>query len=100
MLKEILDEGLDLSFQQVFRSTGDDEIIRITNEVHGGTQTCKRLETPSCWVVFLQELLKPIQRTVSERWGDQPVAKQLVHASFRAGMEEARAREASFRTHR
>ena len=36
LLKELLDEGLDLSFQQVFRSTGDDEIIRVTNEVHGG----------------------------------------------------------------
>ena len=37
LLKELLDEGLDLSLQQIFRSTGDDEIIRVTNEVHGGT---------------------------------------------------------------
>jgi len=37
LLKELLDEGLDLSFQQIFQSTGDDEIIRITNEIHGGT---------------------------------------------------------------
>ena len=36
----------------------------------------------------------------STRSSDQPVAKQLVHASFRAGMEEARAREASCCTHR
>jgi hypothetical protein len=32
----LLNEGLDLSFQQVFRFTGDDEIIRITNEIHRG----------------------------------------------------------------
>jgi RNA-directed DNA polymerase len=31
---------------------------------------------------------------------DQPVAKQFVHASIRAGMEEARTREASCGTHR
>ena len=37
LLKKLLDEGLDLSFQQVFRFTGDDEIIRITNEIHRGT---------------------------------------------------------------
>src|SRR6266705_21782 len=36
LLKELLNEGLYLSFQQVFRFTGDDEIIRVTNEIHTG----------------------------------------------------------------
>jgi RNA-directed DNA polymerase len=36
----------------------------------------------------------------SARGSDQPVAEQLVHASIRAGMEEARAREASCCIHR
>ena len=34
------------------------------------------------------------------RGSDQPVAQQLVHASVRAGLEEARAREASGSIHR
>jgi hypothetical protein len=36
LLKELLYEGLDLSFQQVFRFTGDDKIIRVANEIHRG----------------------------------------------------------------
>jgi len=36
LLKKLFDEGLDLSFQQVFRFTGDDEIIGIANEIHRG----------------------------------------------------------------
>lgn len=36
LLKKLLNEGLDLSFQQVFRFTGDDKIIRVTNEIDRG----------------------------------------------------------------
>jgi len=70
LLKKLFDEGLDLSFQQVFRFTGEDEIIGIANEIHRRDEASKGLETPSCGVVFLQELLKSVQRAISERWGD------------------------------
>src|SRR5260221_9860778 len=36
LLKKLLNEGLYLSFQQVFRFTGDDKIIRVTNEIVRG----------------------------------------------------------------
>ena len=36
LLKELLNKGLDLSLQQVFRFTGNDEIIRVTNEINRG----------------------------------------------------------------
>jgi len=37
LLKELFNKGLDISLQQVFRFTGDDEIISITNEIHRGS---------------------------------------------------------------
>jgi len=40
------------------------------------------------------------QSYLLRKGSDQPVAKQLVHASIRAGMEEARARETSRSAHR
>ena len=69
LVKELLNEGLDLSLQQVFRFTGNDEIIRIANEIHRWILTSKGLEACSCWVVFLQKSLKSIQRAIRERWG-------------------------------
>ena len=70
LLKELLNKGLDPSLQQVFRFTGNDEIIRIANEIHRRILISKGLEACSCWVVFLQKSLKSIQRAIRERWGD------------------------------
>jgi hypothetical protein len=67
---ELRDEGFDLSFQQFFRLTSDDEVIRITDEIDTGFFTSKGLETFSCWVFFSQESFKSVQRTVNERGGD------------------------------
>src|SRR5258708_27733098 len=69
-LQKMLDEGFHFFFQQFFRSAGDDEVIRIPDEIDAGFLISYGLETRSCWVLFLQKSLKSIQRTVSERWGD------------------------------
>src|SRR5713226_8248278 len=69
-LQELPDEGFDLSFQQFFRLTGDDEVIRVTDEIDTGFFTSKGLETFSCRELFLQESFKSVQRAVSERGGD------------------------------
>src|SRR5580704_14271568 len=47
-LQKVLNEGFDLSFQQFFRPTGDDEVISITDEVHRSSFTSERLETFIC----------------------------------------------------
>src|SRR5258708_36623630 len=68
--QKLLDEGPDFSFQQFFRFTGDDKVIRITNEIHRRILTSKRPETCSRWVLFLQESFQSIQCTVREHGGD------------------------------
>jgi hypothetical protein len=69
-LQKMLDEGFDLSFRQFFRFTGDDEVIRVTDEIDTRFLTSKGFETFSCWVFSLQESFKSVQRAVSEHRGD------------------------------
>ena len=47
-LQELLDEGFDFSFQQFFRFTGDDEVIRITDEMNTRFLTSEGLVTFTC----------------------------------------------------
>ena len=51
--QKLLDQGFDISFQQFFRFAGDDEVIRITDEIHRGILTSKGLERPSGWIFLL-----------------------------------------------
>jgi hypothetical protein len=67
-VQKLLDEGFDFSFQQFFRSTGDDEIIRVTDEINTGRFTSKGEERSTGRELLLQEPLQSIQRTVGERW--------------------------------
>src|SRR5271169_1050263 len=69
-LQKMLDQGLDFSFQLFFRFAGDDEVIRVTDEIDTRLLTSKGLETFSCWVFFPQESFKAVQRAVSERGRD------------------------------
>src|SRR5260370_40607780 len=68
--QKLLEEGFDFSFQQFFRFTGEDKVIRIANEIHRRILTSKRPETCSRWVLFLQESFQSIQRAIGKRWGD------------------------------
>ena len=62
--QELLDEWPNLFYQQVFRSAGDDEVIRVTDEIHSGIQASEGLDAFSRWVLFLQDSLEPIQREI------------------------------------
>jgi len=57
--QKLLDEAFDFSFQEFFRSTGDDEVIRITDEMNTRFFTSKGLETFPCRKLFLQESSSP-----------------------------------------
>jgi hypothetical protein len=46
-LQELLDQGLDFSFQQFFRFTGDDEVIRVADEIDTRYFSCKSRSSPS-----------------------------------------------------
>src|SRR6516164_5195319 len=52
LLQKLLNEEFDLSFQQFFRPTGDDEVISITDEIHRSGFTSERLETFHLWEFF------------------------------------------------
>src|SRR5260221_3152167 len=58
---------------------GDDEVIRITDEIDTRFLTSKGLETFSCWVFFLQESFKSVQRAVSQRRGDNSTLGGPIH---------------------
>src|SRR5437879_6870339 len=49
---------------------GDDEVIRVTDEIDTRLLTSKGLETFSCWIFVPQESFKAVQRAVSERRRD------------------------------
>src|SRR6266853_1480974 len=49
---------------------GDDEVIRVTDEIDTRLLTSEGLETFSCWIFFPQESFQSVQRTVSERRRD------------------------------
>jgi len=78
-LQELLDEGFDFSFQQFSRFTGDDEVIRITDEIYTRFVTSKGLETFTCGEFFLQEPFQSVQRTVGERGRDDSALGSPVH---------------------
>src|ERR1700679_1397184 len=68
--QEALDEWLDLILQQLFRASGDDEVIRIAYEVH-----LRVVGFPSCGLPIegrLQKALQPIQCQVGQRGRDDP----------------------------
>jgi len=46
------------------------EVIRVTDEIDTRFFTSKGFETFSCWISFLQESFKSVQRAVSERGRD------------------------------
>src|SRR6266481_2916907 len=77
--QKLLDEGFDFSFQQFFRFAGNDEVIRITDEMDTRFFTSKGLETFSCRKLFLQESLQSVQRAVSERGGDNSTLGGPIH---------------------
>src|ERR1700719_5120684 len=78
-LQELLDEVFDFSFQQFFRFTGDDEVIRVTDEMNTRFLTSKRLETFTCGEFFLQESFQSVQRAVGERGRDDSTLGSPIH---------------------
>jgi hypothetical protein len=78
-LQELLDEGFDFSFQQFFRFTGDDEVIRVTDEMNTRFLTSKGLETFTCGEFFLQEPFQSVQRAVGERGRDDSALGSPIH---------------------
>ena len=61
--QKLLNQGFDISFQQLFRFAGDDEVIRITDEIHRGILASEGLDRPSRRIFFLQDSFQSIQRT-------------------------------------
>ncbi len=60
-------------------TTGDDEVIRVTDEIDTRFLSSKGPETFSCWVFSLQESFKSVQRAVSERGGDNSTLGSPIH---------------------
>ena len=75
-LHELLHEGFDLTFQQLFRGAGDDEVVGIPDHVH--------LAAIGCLAVWRGELLlepafETIQREVGQdRGGDTALGRTLL----------------------
>lgn len=76
--QKAFDPRLDL-LQQLFRSAGDHEIIRISDEVHTGVSPTQGLERPLLRVVLPEKLFQSVQRVICQRRGSDAALR----SSFR-----------------
>src|SRR2546430_14234350 len=72
--KELLDEGADFTFQHVPGRTGDDEVIRISNEVDFGIDGRPRNLLPMEGLV--EEIFQSVQNQVRQRGRDDAALRR------------------------
>src|SRR2546430_8932012 len=72
--KELLDEGADFTFQHVPGRTGDDEVIRISNEVDFGIDGRPRNLLPMEGMV--EEIFQSVQNQVRQRGRDDAALRR------------------------
>jgi len=66
--EELLNHGTDFIFQQLFRDTGDNEVIRIPNQIDFGIESsCRRLSHREG---FSEELFQSVQHHIRQRRRD------------------------------
>src|SRR6266571_624913 len=70
---KLLDQWLGFIFQQFLGRTGDDEVVRVSNEVHfgAGLLALGRLHREG----FLEPPFQSVQCQVSQRWRDNPALR-------------------------
>src|SRR5260370_8366932 len=74
--KELRDQRFDFILQHLFRASGDDEVVRVSNQIdHVG-----KLELNRLFESLAQLGLQPVQRRVGQHWrGYSPYTNANFH---------------------